>query len=70
MYERKRRAIDVAGQHIELVERLEFTFGEKSDRAAKPPASTKMFSSDGQPLIDEGDGFFRNPFGGRYKLTD
>ena len=66
MTERMRWAIDVTGRRFPLVERAEFIGREQPSDASEP----KFLTRDGQPLIDEGDGFFRNPFGGCYKLVD
>ena len=66
MTERMRCAIDMAGRRFVLVERSE------SDGDGKPSdaSAAQLVTRDGQPLIDEGDGFYRNPFGGCYKLVD
>ena len=63
MNERTRWAIDVTGMRFQLVERLDSAIPDGQECA-------KLFAGDGEPLIDEGYGFFRHPFGGRYKLVD
>jgi hypothetical protein len=70
MYERRRRAIDLAGRRVELVERQESDFVETSSGAMKYLAPAKFFAPDNKQLIPEGHGFFRTAFGIRYKLVD
>ncbi len=62
MYERKRRAIDVAGNEVELVEQL----------AAGPECATsgQLLGPDRQPLTPEGHDFYRTPGGVLLKLVD
>jgi hypothetical protein len=70
MYERKRRAIDLAGQRVELTERQNSRFLETANGSANYSAPAKFFGPDGRQLIPEGHGFFRTPFGIRYKVVD
>ena len=70
MYERKRRAIDVAGQRVQLLERQESRFVETANGGMKYLAPAKFFGPDGRQLIPEGNGFFRTAFGVRYKIVD
>lgn len=70
MYERRRRAIDLAGHRVELIERQESDFVETPDGGMKYLAPAKLFGPDGKQLIPEGHGFFRTPFGLRFKLID
>ncbi len=70
MRERMRRAIDVAGHRVELLERRDFAFSEANQAAIETDTARMLFTPDGQPLIDDGDDFFRNPFGTLYKLID
>lgn len=70
MYERKRRAIDLAGRRVELIERQEAGFMEMPDGRTNYRAPAKFFEPSGKQLIPEGHGFFRTPFGVRYKLID
>ena len=70
MYERKRRAIDVAGHRVQLVERQESGFVETANGGMNDLAPARFFGPDGRQLIPEGDGFFRTAFGVRYKVVD
>jgi len=69
MFERKRRAIDLCGQRVDLTERRESGRQETTD-GPKHGAPAKFFGPDGRQLIPEGHGFFRTPFGIRYKVID
>ena len=70
MYERKRRAIDVAGQRVQLIECQESAWVETVNGGMKYLAPAKFFGPDGRQLIPEGNGFYRTPFGVRYKVVD
>ena len=70
MYERKRRAIDVAGRRVELIERQESSFVETANGGMRYLAPVRFYAPDGKQLIPEGHGFFRTAFGLRFKLVD
>ena len=70
MYERKRRAIDMAGNRWELIELQESDFVETADGDIKYQSPAKFFDHQGKQLIPEGNGFFRTAFGIRFKLID
>jgi hypothetical protein len=70
MYERKRRAIDLAGQRVEIIQRQESRSIVTLDGRKKYLGPAKFFGPDGRQLIPEGRGFFRTPFGIRFKLVD
>lgn len=70
MYERKRRAIDLVGHTVELIERQDSDFVEAPDGGMKYFAPPKLYGQDGEQLIDEGHDFYRTPLGVRYKLID
>ena len=58
MYERKRQAIDIAGNEVELLERCDDEHG------------AVFLGANGDPLIAEGDDFFRTLVGVRLKIVD
>ena len=64
MYERKRRAIDVAGNVVELVERLAEATGQEGTGAGE------LIGPDGARLIPEGHDFYRMPGGVLLKVVD
>jgi hypothetical protein len=70
MHERKRLAIDIAGQRVELVERQESTLVKTTNGGTQCLAPAEFFGPDGEQLIPEGDGFFRTTFGVRFKVVD
>ncbi len=70
MLERKRWAIDVAGQRVSLIERQGWSFLKTANGWTKRLDEATFFSPDGQKLIPEGDGFYRTRLGVRYKVVD
>ncbi len=70
MYEKTRRAIDPAGQRVELVERQQSRSVQTLDGRPKYLGRPRFFGPDGRQLIPEGHGFFRTAFGVRFKLVD
>ena len=68
MVERKRWAIDVAGQRVTLIEREAFSFVKTANGWTKQLDQAAIFATDGEKLIPEGDDFFKTKLGVRYKL--
>jgi hypothetical protein len=66
MYERKRRAIDVEGHSVEVVERR----AEALDGGPDYLRNVEYFGPGGEPLIPEGGDFYRTPFGLLFKVVD
>jgi hypothetical protein len=66
MYERKRRAIDIEGNSVEILERQ----AEALDAGPEYLGAIEYLGPGGEPLIPEGYDFYRTPFGLRYKLVD
>jgi hypothetical protein len=65
MYERKRRAIDVEGHSVELLER-------RADPRDGPDylGAAEFIGPAGERLIPEGHDFYRTPFGLLFKVVD
>ena len=70
MYERKRRSIDVSGQHVDLIERQAWSFLKTANGWTKRLDEAALFGPDGEKLIPEGDKFYRTRLGVRYKIVD
>ena len=70
MYQRKRRAIDVSGHRVDILERQDSRFVETANGGMKYVAPAKFFGPDGRQLIPEGNGFYRTAFGVRFKIVD
>jgi len=66
MYERKRRAIDVAGRNVEIVER----HVDALDVGSEYSGAAEFLGPDGERLIPEGYDFYRTPFGVLFKVVD
>lgn len=68
---RRRKALDPDGNPVEILERRDPGHHSlTSDRPNGHNDAPKFFGPDGRPLVPEGHGFFRNPFGVRYKTVD
>jgi hypothetical protein len=70
MVERKRRAVDVAGQRVNLIERQGWSFLKTANGWTKRLDAATFFGPGGDKLIPEGDGFYRTRLGVRYKVVD
>jgi hypothetical protein len=66
MYERKRRAIDIEGNSVEIVERQ----AEALDAGPEYLGATEYLGPGGERLIPEGHDFYRTPFGVLFKVVD
>jgi len=66
MYERRRRAIDVEGHTVELVERRANAIDSGPDYLG----AAEFVGPGGERLIPEGHDFYRTPLGVLFKIVD
>jgi hypothetical protein len=69
-YIRKRTAVDVHGNRIELTESQDSEFTMRHDGSIGYHALPKFFCPDGRRVIPEGQGAYRTMWGIRYELID
>ena len=70
MFEKLRRALDIAGNEVWIVERNGSEYKVGTDGSIKFLRPAKLFGPDGAQLIPEGKGFYRTSYGTRYQLAD